>query len=129
LLDDEAPRGQHSKLLDHILPEALPISDYSNIYLRLPATAVVGLRAKNRLNISSVKDVNDFLANFSTADADLLAAIRADLRYPFYNDLFQMMGKVAAATGMLHTLEFAFEDKEEWGTSEDMVFVSCMLED
>jgi hypothetical protein len=40
-----------------------------------------------------------------------------------------MMGRVAAATGMLHTLEFAFEDKEEWDTSEDMVFVSCMLED
>jgi hypothetical protein len=130
--DGQAPGGQNRKLLDHILPDALPISDYSNIHLRLPlpAEGAPSLKRQGKLNVSVITDTSDFLANFpATADAKLLAAIRADARYGYYNELFRMMGQVAAATGMLHTLEFEFEDMEEWGTVEDLVFVSCMLED
>lgn len=129
--DNQPPGGQNRKLLDRILPEGLPISDYSNIYFRLPtpSAGVPLLKATGRINVPTITDKTDFLTNFTNADADLLAAIRTDARYAYYNELFQMMARVAAATGMLHTLEFEFEGKEEWGTEEDMVFVSCMLED
>lgn len=129
--DDQAPGGQNRRLLDRILPDALPVSDYSNIYLRLPVPAegVPLLQEKGRINVPAVVDVTDFLANFTTADEALLAAIRADARYPYYNQLFQMMSHVTSETGMLHTLEFEFEDKEDQGGEADQVFVSCMLED
>jgi hypothetical protein len=130
--DDEAPQGQNRKLLDRILPKALPVSDYSNIYLRLPLPpgGVPKLKATGKLNVAVVTDSTNFLANFTdNADADLLAVIKEDVRYTYYNELFRMMAEVAKATGMLHTLEFMFEDKEEWDVEEDLVFVSCMLED
>lgn len=130
-VDDQPPVGQNRQLLDRILPEALLVSDYSNVLLRLqpPAEGVPLLKATGRINVATITDAADFLANFTAADSGLLAAIRADARYEYYNELFQMMARVAKETGMLHTLEFEFEDKEEWGVAADLVFVSCMLED
>ena len=129
--DHQPPGGHNRKLLDRILPEALPVSDYSNIYLRLPVPKASAplFAAGGKINVSTVTDITDFLANFTEADENLLSAIREDERYGYYNELFREVARVAQATGMLHTLEFELERKEDWDTVEDRVFVSCMLED
>lgn len=129
--DKQPPGGKNRQLLDRILREALPVSEYSNIYLRipLPADGTPLLKAAGRINVPTITDTTVFLANFTTADESLLATLRTDERYEYYNELFQMMAGVAAASGMLYTLEFEYEDKADWGTETDMVFVSCMLED
>jgi hypothetical protein len=129
--DGQGPSGQNRMLLDQIIPEALPISDYSNIYLRLPLApaAAPNLRAKGRINVPTVTDATDFLANFSDLDADLAAALQADPRYSYYNELHATMAKAMTSAEMLHTLEAELETAEEWGTEGDWVFFSCMGED
>jgi len=82
-----------------------------------------------KISVPVVFDATNYLPNFTSAGGALLNALRSDVRYPYYNELFQATARVAEETGMLHTLELKWEPREEWNPGQDMVFVSCMLED
>lgn len=115
--------------LMNIIAEALPLSDFSNCYFSFLLPLTPTERAAKRL-FTTPEPNGDFLDSFpeGALRSEISEQVRADYRYPLYNELYALILKTASASSLSVVPGIEFNDKEEWGQPEDEIRVVLEVE-
>lgn len=122
-------QNDHRAKLEHLISEALPLSDFSNCYFSLLHPLPLAERSLKRV-YTTRSPSDDFLDSFPSEQlsTEIKNLIRSDHRYALYNELFLLIVKVAATGPLSVTPGVEFNDKEEWGLPEDEIRVVLEVE-